>query len=277
MRFIIIIFVLMPYFSWSMDDTAFSSVCSDDMVDEEAYQSVEGNNQNDNPDQLVITSSSPRSIRSNSYVQTFHDVLRRSREMRVDGLAELEEGVGVVGTPCRVLTEDQIAAYFFTSMEGQNLPGVGVFDREDKDQCDYLHGLIGVIKRVDPKRYDGMVRSITHHRSRRYPNTALVEVMSKIVDSIDSLNQQSNNIGKSQYAAAMLQLKIMEERLKVEQDSLTLARISNNNTTRRYRIGIIWTVLGGGLAVAVTNLLQHYLLASDMTQMCQQMQNTTMS
>ena len=167
-------------------DIEFSSAASDDM--------------SDSPDQPVITAT-PRTARSNSYVQTVNDVLRRSREMRVDSLAELEQGLGVASAPHSSLSEDQIAEYFFASMEGQNLPGFGLFNREDKGQCNYLRGLISVIKRVDPKRYQGMIKSITRGRRRKYPNTALIEVLNKVVTSIKLLMQtvlmlQNNSCNK---------------------------------------------------------------------------------
>jgi|SRR5579872_2841863 hypothetical protein len=261
MRRIILIFLLLPYLSWSMDKE-FSSADSEDIE-----------NQRD---------TSPRTARSNSiYVRAVsqtREKLRNSQNMEVSsGLDELAQEIGEIKNNGTMAVEE-VADYFKDKFKGNNLPGCGRFNPEDESQYKYLRSVIRIIERVDQSRYQHIVRHINRdtrrHNARgngrdsRRAKKELIDVLGKIVGSIDAMNASSTHM-------AQLEVEQMKNQLAVAQASLETAKQSNANTTRRYRLSTIWTIIGGVLAVIATNLLQAY--AGQIEATLNPMHNSTMA
>lgn len=270
MFWMVLMLLFVPHYSCSMsDDSSYEpfdvEAPAPGCFVDDAFSSAESDNE------------TPRTGRSNSvYIAAVQQAQKNSgssREMlSVDGLTELEAGVGV-----QVQSEDQVAQYFYNRLNGKVVPGIGLFDANDNDQCADLRVLIGLIKRISPKKYQRIKKFIGRGRSSRYANAELIGVLTKVVSSIDSLNANTTHVAKEQYDTLKLQFEIMEKRLKTEQDALALAQQNSRNTTRRYRMNTLWALIGGGVTVVVTNLLQHFLANGGTMDMTQQMQNTTMS
>ena len=70
------------------------------------------------------------------------------------------------------------------------------------------------------------------------------------------------------------QVTVMQNQLTNAKAELTLAQQFSANTTRRFRLTTIWTIIGGVLAVIATNLLQAY--AGQIEDALHPMQNSTM-
>lgn len=283
MFWIICIFLFIPYYSWSMDDDSYSSAVFCDSNNEEPlpvsheapHSSISANQQTATP---VAT---PRTARSNSIymaaVQTVQQKLNTPRQ-EDDGLAELEEGLGVSNS-ARVepTTEDQLVEYFYKHLQGKNLPGIGIFDAHDGNKCEDLRNFIGFLKHFAPAKYQRIVRSISRNKSSKYANDNLIAVLTKVVGSIDSLNANTTQVSKEQHDILKSQFEVMEQRFKVEQDSLHLAQQNVKTLTRRYRMNTLWALIGGGVSIVVTNLIQYFISSGGTMDMIQQTQNTTMS